>query len=70
HSPKVGVRCVVLSPTRELAVQQTLSFARKMAKFTGLHLALLVGGDSMESQFNALANNPDIIIATPGRLMH
>ncbi|CAM9191437.1 unnamed protein product, partial [Discosporangium mesarthrocarpum] len=69
HSSRVGARSIILSPTRELAVQ-TLSFARKMAKFTGLHLALLVGGDSMESQFSALADNPDVIIATPGRLMH
>lgn len=50
--------------------RQTLTFARKMAKFKNLRMALLVGGDSMDKQFTALADNPDIIIATPGRLMH
>lgn len=64
-----GPRALVLAPTRELA-QQTLRFARGLGRFTDLRCALLVGGDSIEDQFEALATNPDIIIATPGRLMH
>jgi ATP-dependent RNA helicase DDX54/DBP10 len=66
---KRGARAVVLSPTRELALQ-TLRFAKSIAKFTGLRFAALVGGDSMEAQFSALADAPDVLIATPGRLMH
>ena len=45
----VGVRAVVLSPTRELAMQ-TAKFIKAMAKYTSLRYTLLVGGDSMELQ--------------------
>ena len=40
------------------------------AKFTDLRIINIVGGDGIEAQFDSLANRPDIIIATPGRLMH
>nr|WCZ58550.1 ATP-dependent RNA helicase [Andalucia godoyi] len=69
HSDIVGVRAVILSPTRELAVQ-TLVFAKAIAKHTDLRFSCIVGGDSMEEQYLALASNPDVLIATPGRLMH
>ncbi|KAK9110378.1 hypothetical protein Sjap_018438 [Stephania japonica] len=69
HLPQSGVRALILSPTRDLALQ-TLKFAKELGKFTDLRTSLLVGGDSMESQFEELAQSPDIIIATPGRLMH
>ena len=69
HDSVAGVRAVVLSPTRELAVQ-TFRFAKDMAKFTDIRIISIVGGDPIEGQFEALASRPDIIIATPGRLMH
>jgi ATP-dependent RNA helicase DDX54/DBP10 len=69
HSSKVGARALVLSPSRELA-QQTLKFVMDLAKYTDLRACCLVGGDNMDDHFSALASNPDIIIATPGRLMH
>ncbi|XP_068656787.1 putative DEAD-box ATP-dependent RNA helicase 29 isoform X2 [Aristolochia californica] len=69
HIPQGGVRALILSPTRDLALQ-TLKFTKELGRFTDLRTSLLVGGDSMESQFEELAQNPDIIIATPGRLMH
>lgn len=69
HVPGAGVRALILSPTRDLAMQ-TLKFTKELGKFTDLCTSLLVGGDSMEDQFEDLAQNPDIIIATPGRLMH
>ena len=60
---------MILSPTRELAMQ-TVKFAKGLSHFTDLRVALLVGGDSMDAQFEALSRNPDIIIGTPGRVMH
>jgi ATP-dependent RNA helicase DDX54/DBP10 len=58
-----------MAPTRELALQ-TADFVRALSKFTDLRSCLLIGGDNLEDQFNDLASNPDILIATPGRLMH
>ena len=49
---------------------QTLKFAKDMSKFTDLRIISIVGGDGMESQFESLSTRPDVIIATPGRLMH
>ncbi|KAL2467860.1 putative DEAD-box ATP-dependent RNA helicase 29 [Forsythia ovata] len=69
HVPQAGVRALILSPTRDLAIQ-TLKFTKELGRFTDLRVSLLVGGDSMEGQFEELAQNPDVIIATPGRLMH
>src|SRR5207244_1020745 len=64
-----GARGLILSPTRELAVQ-TYSFAKELAKFTDLKINVILGGDSMEHQFEIMHSSPDIIIATPGRLLH
>ncbi|KAM9621653.1 ATP-dependent RNA helicase DDX54 [Trichechus inunguis] len=69
HSAQTGARALILSPTRELALQ-TMKFTKELGKFTGLKTALILGGDKMEDQFAALHENPDIIIATPGRLVH
>lgn len=69
HSGIVGCRCLIISPSRELA-HQTLDFCRKFGKGTDLKYALLVGGNELEGQFEKLAMNPDIIIATPGRVFH
>jgi ATP-dependent RNA helicase DDX54/DBP10 len=69
HSTKVGARALILSPSRELALQ-TLQVVKELGRGTDLRSILLVGGDSLEEQFSAMANNPDIIIATPGRFLH
>lgn len=69
HSKVVGARCLIVCPTRELA-HQTMTFCKKLGKFANLKYALLVGGNELDGQFERLAQNPDIIIATPGRIMH
>lgn len=69
HSAKVGARAIVMSPSRELALQ-TLKVVKELGKGTNLKCVLLVGGDSLEEQFGFMTTNPDIIIATPGRFLH
>lgn len=66
---KSGARALILSPTRELALQ-TLKFIKELGRFTDLQAAVILGGDSMDNQFSAIHGNPDIIVATPGRFMH
>ncbi|KAF8821059.1 DEAD/DEAH box helicase domain-containing protein [Cardiosporidium cionae] len=69
HSSAVGIRAIIVSPTRELAVQ-TASVTKKLMKLTNLKLAVLMGGAAMQGQFERLSLNPDIVLATPGRLIH
>ncbi|KAH8148107.1 uncharacterized protein LAJ45_07871 [Morchella importuna] len=69
HSVKVGARAIILSPSRELALQ-TLKVVKELSRGTDLKACLLVGGDSLEDQFGFMASNPDIVIATPGRFLH
>jgi len=69
HSQVVGARALILAPTRELAQQSALYF-KQISKNTDLTHTLIVGGNDMENQFERLLLNPDVIIATPGRLMH
>jgi ATP-dependent RNA helicase RhlE len=60
-------RCLVLIPTRELAVQIEEEF-RIFAKGLGLYATLVVGGASVGKQLSSLARKPQFIVATPGRL--
>merc|ERR1719334_1292845 len=69
RSAKSGARALVFSPTRELALQ-TLRFDKELGKFTGLRYESILGGDSMEKQFAAIHENPDVLFATPGRFVH
>ncbi len=60
-------RCLILEPTRELAMQVETSI-RDLARFTDLSVVSLYGGVGYGNQKNALRDGVDIIVATPGRL--
>lgn len=64
-----GVKGIILSPTRELS-NQTLRVLHKLIPRGTVNAVGIHGGEGMEKQFALLASNPDIIIATPGRLAH
>ena len=59
HSAKVGARAIIMSPSRELAIQ-TLKVVKEMSKGSDLRTILLVGGDSLEDQFGTVMQNPDM----------
>ncbi|CAG8697764.1 9529_t:CDS:10 [Dentiscutata erythropus] len=63
-----SVRVLILTPTRELAIQ-CHSVATKLASFTDTTLCLCIGGLNLKKQEAELRTRPDIIIATPGRLI-
>jgi ATP-dependent RNA helicase RhlE len=65
---RAGVRVLVLTPTRELAIQ-----IEESVRTYGVHLpirsAIIYGGVPMDPQIAALRSNPEIVVATPGRLL-
>src|SRR6516225_11946755 len=62
-----GIRGVILSPTRELALQINESFV-KMAAGSGVRAAVVVGGLNEKSQLQAIRKGAQVLIATAGRL--
>ncbi len=63
-----NIRCLVLTPTRELASQIGDSF-RTYGKHLPLRYTVIFGGVGMEAQKQSLRNGIDILVATPGRLL-
>ena len=63
-----GVRCLVLSPTRELASQIAESFSQ-YGKFMRLSVTTVFGGVPINRQERAVAHGVDVMVATPGRLI-
>lgn len=64
---KRPIRALVLTPTRELAIQILESF-QAYGRYTKLREAVVFGGVSQNPQVEALARGVDILVATPGRL--
>lgn len=67
-SPRALPRCLILEPTRELAMQVETAF-RDFGRFMHLEVALIYGGVGYGKQKETLKNGCDIIAATPGRLL-
>jgi ATP-dependent RNA helicase RhlE len=61
-------RALILTPTRELAIQVADSFAT-YGRHLPLNLAVIFGGVGQAPQVNAMARGRDILVATPGRLL-
>lgn len=64
---RAGIQAIILSPTRELALQIQETY-HKLAEGTGIRAACLVGGMNERPQIDAVKRGAQVIIATPGRL--
>jgi len=60
---------LVLTPTRELALQVAEAFQRYAQQLPGFHVLPLYGGQSISLQLRQLQRHPQIIVGTPGRVM-
>jgi ATP-dependent RNA helicase RhlE len=65
---KRGARALILTPTRELALQIDASF-RAYGRHLPFRTAVILGGVPKGPQIKALSRRPEIIVATPGRLL-
>ncbi|MBU1535671.1 DEAD/DEAH box helicase, partial [Myxococcota bacterium] len=65
---KRPVRVLVITPTRELALQ-VAEHTGQLGKYTQIESAVLLGGVKKEPQADSLARGVDIVVATPGRLL-
>ncbi|GAA0610644.1 DEAD/DEAH box helicase [Virgibacillus siamensis] len=62
------IQGLVVAPTRELAIQVAEELNR-LARFRGIRAMPVYGGQHMERQIRALKDGPQIVVATPGRLL-
>lgn len=68
ENEKKQIKALVVTPTRELAIQILENF-KSYSKYTHLKTTAVFGGVSLEPQKEELANGVDVLIATPGRLI-
>lgn len=62
-------QALILAPTRELAQQITEDLCDLAYYLSGVNIACVYGGQAIQKQFDQLKKGPQIIVATPGRLM-
>ncbi len=67
-APDTATRCLILVPTRELA-EQIEADCKALCSFTQIRCLAMIGGVSFKEQKALLRKNPEIIIATPGRIL-
>ena len=67
QKPAGGIKALILSPTRELAIQIHETFV-KLAAGTGMKAAVVVGGLNESTQLRNIKQGAQVLIATPGRL--
>lgn len=65
---KDGIQALVITPTRELAMQIS-DEVFKLGKFLRTRTVCVYGGQSIKKQCELIAKNPEVMIATPGRLL-
>jgi ATP-dependent RNA helicase DeaD len=63
------IQCLVLSPTRELCMQIQTELAKYGTHMRGLRVTAVYGGVPISGQIRELRSNPQIVVATPGRLI-
>jgi len=68
NNNKTKIRALVVTPTRELAIQIGDNFTN-YAKYNNIKNTVIFGGVKQGTQTNALANGVDVLVATPGRLL-
>jgi ATP-dependent RNA helicase RhlE len=66
--PRGKPQALILVPTRELALQ-ILATIEKLGRRSGIGATVIVGGADMQAQVRGLRQGPDILVATPGRLL-
>jgi ATP-dependent RNA helicase RhlE len=65
---KMAISALILAPTRELA-QQIAAALRELGKSSNIRIGVVIGGVPMKEDYKALQAWPNVLVATPGRLL-
>ena len=68
HTNQDGIQSIILTPTRELAVQVNDEM-RKYGKYRGIKTLAVYGGVSIENQINRIREGIHVVVGTPGRVI-